>query len=126
MVAAIEHGFPQQEIHNAVYAYQRQLERGEKIIVGVNEFESAEKQPIELLQIDESVAARQREKLIELRKRRDNQRVRSTLEALASASWGGMNLMPYILECVRAYATVGEICDILRRVFGTYQEPAFR
>ena len=126
MVAAIEHGFPQQEIHNAAYAYQQQLERGEKIIVGVNEFMSAEKQPIELLQIDESVAARQCEKVAKLRRSRDNGRVHSTLEALGSAARGSANLMPDIIECVRAYATVGEICDVLRRVFGTYQEPVFR
>jgi methylmalonyl-CoA mutase N-terminal domain/subunit len=126
MVAAIERGFPQQEIHNAAYAYQQQLERGEKIIVGVNEFVSAEKQTVELLQIDESVAARQREKLAELRRSRDKGRVQSSLEALGAAADSSANLMPYILECVRAYATVGEICDVLRRVFGTYQEPAFR
>jgi len=76
--------------------------------------------------IDESVARHQRQKLADLKNRRDNARVQSTLDALGSAAGTDANLMPYILECVRAYATVGEMCDVLRRVFGTYEEPAFR
>jgi methylmalonyl-CoA mutase N-terminal domain/subunit len=126
MVAAIERGYPQREIHEAAYAYQQAVERKEKIIVGVNEFVSEEKRPIELLVIDEGVTQRQQQKLAELRKSRDNARVQSALEALASAAGTDRNLMPYILECVRAYATVGEMCDVLRRIFGTYEEPAFR
>jgi len=126
MVAAIEKGFPQREIHEAAYTYQKQLERKEKIIVGVNDFVTEEKRPIDILVIDESVAREQQRKLAELRRRRDNARVQSTLEALGSAAGTDKNLMPYILECVRAYATLGEMCDVLRRVFGTYEEPAFR
>jgi methylmalonyl-CoA mutase, N-terminal domain len=126
MVAAIEKGFPQREIHEAAYTYQQQLERKEKIMVGVNEFVSEEKRPIEILVIDGAVAHRQSEKLAELRRSRDNGRVQSTLEALGSAGGTDQNLMPFILECVRAYATLGEMCDVLRRVFGTYEEPAFR
>jgi methylmalonyl-CoA mutase, N-terminal domain len=126
MVAAIEKGFPQREIHEAAYAYQKQLERKEKSIVAVNEFVTEDKRPIDLLVIDEAVAHAQRRKLSELRKQRDNARVQSTLEALGSAAGTDRNLMPYILECVRAYATLGEMCDVLRRVFGTYEEPAFR
>ncbi|MEJ2009517.1 MAG: methylmalonyl-CoA mutase family protein, partial [Acidobacteriota bacterium] len=76
--------------------------------------------------IDESIARRQREKLAELKKKRDNQRVQSTLESLGGAAATDRNLMPYILECVRAYGTLGEMCDVLRKVFGTYEEPAFR
>ena len=125
MVAAVEKGFPQREIHEAAYTYQQQLERKEKIIVGVNEFVTDEKRPIEILVIDEAVAHRQGEKLAELRRTRDNARAKSTLEALGSAAGTDKNLMPYILECVRAYATVGEMCDRLRAVFGTYEEPAF-
>jgi methylmalonyl-CoA mutase N-terminal domain/subunit len=125
MVAAVEKGFPQREIHEAAYTYQKQLERHEKVIVGVNEFVTDEKRPIDILVIDEAVAHRQSEKLAELRKTRDNARVQSTLEALTSAADTDKNLMPYILECVRAYATLGEMCDVLRRVFGTYEEPAF-
>jgi methylmalonyl-CoA mutase, N-terminal domain len=125
MVAAVEKGFPQREIHEAAYAYQQQLERKEKIIVGVNDFVTEEKRPIDILVIDEAVARRQSEKLAELRRTRDNARVASTLEALGSAAGTNKNLMPYVLECVRAYATLGEMCDRLRRVFGTYEEPAF-
>jgi len=126
MVAAIERGYPQREIHEAAYAYQQAVERKEKIIVGVNEYVSEEKCPIELLVIDEGVPRRQHQQLAELRKRRDSARVQPALEALASAAGSDQNLMPYILECVRAYATVGEMCDVLRKVFGTYEEPAFR
>ena len=126
MVSAIERGFPQQEIHDAAYTYQQELERKEKIIVGVNNFVAEEKRPIELLVIDEKAARHQRQKLTELKQRRDNARVTSALEALGSAAGSDRNLMPYLLEGVRAYATVGEMCDVLRRVFGTYEEPAFR
>ena len=79
-----------------------------------------------LLAIDDSVARHQVAKLQEVRKTRDNPRVQSALEALGSAAATDANLMPFILECVRAYATVGEICDVFRNVFGTYQEPPFR
>ncbi len=126
MVAAIEKNFPQREIHEAAYHYQRQLERKEKIIVGVNDFVMEEKRPIDILVIDEAAARHQTPKLAELKKKRDARRVQSTLEALASAASTSANLMPYILECVRAYATLGEMCDVLRRVFGTYDEPAFQ
>ena len=126
MVAAIEKGFPQREIHEAAYAYQRQLERKEKLIVGVNEFVTEEKRPIDILVIDEGVAEAQRRKLAELRKQRDNARVQSSLEALGSAASTDRNLMPFILECVRRYATLGEMCDVLRGAFGIYEEPAFR
>ena len=126
MVAAIEKGFPQKEIHDAAYAYQQAVERKEAMIVGVNDFVTEEERPITILVIDENVARHQRQKLEQLRKQRDNSRVQAALEALASAATTDANLMPYILECVRAYATLGEMCDVLRRVFGTYEEPAFR
>ncbi|HEY6902973.1 MAG TPA: methylmalonyl-CoA mutase family protein, partial [Candidatus Acidoferrales bacterium] len=126
MVAAIEKGYPQKEIHDSAYAYQKAVERREEIIVGVNDYIGEEKRHIDLLVIDEEVARRQHQKLAELKRKRDSNRVRATLEALASAASTDANLMPYILECVRAYATLGEMCDVLRRVFGTYEEPAFR
>ena len=126
MVAAIEKSFPQKEIHDAAYAFQKAVERGEKTIVGVNEFVTDEKRPIEILTIDEDVARRQCAKLAQLREKRDSARVRSALEALGTTAASDQNLMPYILEGVRAYATVGEMCDVLRKVFGTYEEPAFR
>ncbi len=126
MVSAIERGYPQKEIHDAAYAYQQAVERKEKIIVGVNDFVTEQDQPIKLLVIDDSVARHQVAKLAEVRKKRDNARVQRALEALGSAAATDSNLMPFILECVRAYATMGEMCDVLRKVFGTYEEPAFR
>jgi methylmalonyl-CoA mutase N-terminal domain/subunit len=126
MVPAIERGYPQKEIHDAAYAYQQAVERKEKIIVGVNDYVTEEDRPIKLLVIDDSVARHQVKKLKEVRKNRDNGRAQRALEALGSAAATDANLMPYILEGVRAYATAGELCDVLRKVFGTYEEPAFR
>ncbi len=97
------------------------METGERVIVGVNRFQSDD-QPIELLQIDETAAGRQCEKLAELRRRRSSDQVRKTLDALRRAAEGSENTMPAILDAVRAYATLGEICDALRGVFGTFQE----
>jgi len=121
MIAAIEKGFPQREIAEASYQFQRAVEEKRKIIVGVNEF-VAEAQPIPILVIDESVQQRQAEKLRRLRATRDGRRVAESLKALERAAQGNDNLMPCILDCVRAYVTLGEICDTLRGVFGTYQE----
>ncbi len=126
MVPALERGYPQKEIHDAAYAYQQAIERNDKVIVGVNDYVIQEDRSIKLLVIDDSVAREQVRKLQELRKRRNHAAVQRTLEALGSAAATDANLMPYILECVRAYATVGEMCDVLRKVFGTYEEPAFR
>ena len=126
MVAAIERGFPQREIQDASYEYQRAIERKEKIIVGVNEFVMENEPPIDILLIDESVSGRQIEQLQKLRETRDNARVRTTLKALREAAANdSLTMMPCILDCVRAYATLGEICDELRAVYGTYEEPAF-
>jgi len=121
MIAAIEKGFPQSEIASASYRYQKEVEAGERVVVGVNRFQSDE-QPIELLQIDESAAENQQRKLAALRARRDNGRVRRALDDLRRAAEGKENTMPHLLDAVRAYATLGEICDALREVFGTYQE----
>src|SRR6516225_1578751 len=126
MVAAIEKGFPQREIQDAAYEYQRAIERKEKIIVGVNEFVMENEPPIDILLIDESVTGRQIERLRQLRATRDNAWVQVTLEALREAAANdNLNMMPCILDCVRAYATLGEICDVLRDVYGVYEEPAF-
>jgi methylmalonyl-CoA mutase N-terminal domain/subunit len=126
MVAAIEKGFPQREIHDASYEYQRAIERKDKIVVGVNEFVMNDEQPIDILLIDESVAEHQTRQLRALREGRDNARVRSTLDNLRSAAAANnVNMMPSILDCVRCYSTLGEICDVLRDVYGLYEEPAF-
>ncbi len=132
MVKAIELGFPQKEIAEASYQYQRAVEAKEKIVVGVNDFAIEEKQP-ETLYIDDSVARHQTAKLKALRARRNNDDVRRTLDALKKAAAqepvvradgriSDANTMPFIIDCVRAYATVGEICDALREVYGTYEE----
>ncbi len=123
MVAAIEHGFPQREIADAAYHYQLAVDRREKIIVGVNDYVVKEK-PIETLHVGESVARRQEERLRKLRAERSNDEVELRLNSLQRAAAGTENLMPHLLEAVKAYATLGEICDTLRRPFGVYQEVA--
>jgi methylmalonyl-CoA mutase N-terminal domain/subunit len=126
MVEAIEKGFPQREIQDASYQYQKAIERKEKIIVGVNDFVMEQEPPIDVLLIDDSVEPGQIARLKELRQSRDNDRVRTVREALRKAArQGDVNLMPYILDCVRTYTTLGEMCDDLRGVYGTYEEPAF-
>jgi methylmalonyl-CoA mutase N-terminal domain/subunit len=123
MVPAIERSYPQREIAEASYRYQQAVDRKEKIIVGVNEYVSEER-PIEVLQIDETVAQRQQERLRTLRAQRSGEEVRRRLDRLRRAAEGTENLMPHLYEAVKAYATLGEICDALRTVFGTYEEVA--
>lgn len=131
MVRAIEFGFPQKEIAEASYAYQRAVEKKEKVIVGVNEY-AIDETPQEILYIGEEARIQQTQKLRELRKRRSQAEVNRTLDALRKAatqepeaargSLSAANTMPFILDCVRAYATVGEICAALRDVMGTHTE----
>jgi methylmalonyl-CoA mutase, N-terminal domain len=123
MVAAIERSYPQREIAEASYKYQVAVDKKEKIIVGVNDYVAAEK-PLDILQIDESVARRQAERLSKLRADRSKAEVDRRLAALRKAAEGKDNLMPYLFDAVKAYATVGEVCDTLREVFGTYEEVA--
>jgi methylmalonyl-CoA mutase N-terminal domain/subunit len=126
MVEAIEAGFPQREMQDASYEFQKVVECGDKIIVGVNDYVMQEEtMELPLLQIDESVAGLQEERLQKLRSERDNELVARTLKNLADGARGTENTMPLLLECVRAYATLGEMCDALRPIFGEYQEPAF-
>jgi len=122
MVDAIERGFPQKEIAESSYRFQQAFERKEKIMVGVNAFVQENDPPIEILYIDESAAETQLAKLEVLRKTRDNDAVRRSLEKLAAAARTTENLMPRILDAVRTYATVGEMCDALREVWGEYEE----
>jgi methylmalonyl-CoA mutase N-terminal domain/subunit len=124
MVEAIEAGFPQREIMDAAYAYQRAVERGEKLIVGVNAFQLEDEKSPEILYIDDAVGARQVSDLEAMRARRDRGAVARTLDALKDGAAGDANTMPLILDCVKAYATVGEISDAFRDVFGTWDEPA--
>ncbi len=124
MVEAIEAGYPQREVMDAAFAFQRAVERKDKLIVGVNAFELEGEEPPETLYIDESVGAGQAADLEGVRARRDSGAVVRCLDALKSGANGDANTMPLILDCVRAYCTVGEISDALRDVFGTWEEPA--
>jgi methylmalonyl-CoA mutase N-terminal domain/subunit len=123
MVAAIERAYPQREIAEAAYKYQMAVDRKEKIIVGVNDY-LAEEKSIEILQIDETVAERQAVRLRKLRAERSGAEVERRLDALRRAAAGTANLMPHIYDAVKAYATLGEICDAMREVFGIYEEVA--
>ena len=126
MIEALEAGFPQREIQDASYEYQKAVERKDKVIVGVNEHVmEAEPMQVPLLQIDESVAALQKQRLADLRSSRDAGKVRETLSALTAGARTRQNTMPLLIDCARAYATLGEMCDALRPVFGEYQEPMF-
>jgi len=120
-VKAIEQGFIQQEIQDSAYAYQMDVEKGERVIVGLNKFQIKEKAPEGLLRVDPAVGEQQVAKLRALKAKRDNARVKASLVALEIAAKGDANLMPPILESVRAYATLGEVCDVLRGVFGEYR-----
>jgi len=122
MVEAIERGFPQKEIAESSYRFQQAFERKEKIMVGVNAFVQENEPPIEILYIDESAAEKQIAKLAELRRTRDNDAVGRALDRLRAAARTTGNLMPPILEAVRTYATIGEMCDALREVWGEYEE----
>jgi methylmalonyl-CoA mutase N-terminal domain/subunit len=123
MVAAIERSYPQREIAEASYAYQMAVDKKEKIIVGVNDFVTKEK-PLDILQIEESVGERQTARLRKLRAERSGAEVERRLNALRHAAESSENMMPYIYEAVKAYATLGEICETLRVVFGSYEEVA--
>src|SRR6267142_4434225 len=125
MVAAIEKGFPQREIQDSAYHYQKAVERGDQVIVGVNKYEMDEGSSIPILEIDESVRAHQIERLDRTRSRRDAGAVANALEKLKLAARNAENTMPATIEAVRAYATLGEICSALRDVYGIYEEPAF-
>jgi methylmalonyl-CoA mutase, N-terminal domain len=122
MVAAIESGWVQKQVEASAYAYGQSVERGERVVVGVNRFQSDGDAAMELLRIDEAVQAAQVEKLQRVKAQREEGRVRSALEAVERAARGTDNLMPHVLEAVRAYATVGEVCGALRGVFGEYHE----
>jgi methylmalonyl-CoA mutase, N-terminal domain len=122
MLKAIERGYVQQEIQNAAYEYQRAVDRGEAIVVGVNRFELEEEKPIPILRIDEALETRQVERVRALRARRDAGAWQSALRGIEEAARSGTNLMPRILAAVEAYATVGEISDAMRHFFGEYKE----
>jgi methylmalonyl-CoA mutase N-terminal domain/subunit len=123
-VAAIEKGFIQKEIGASAYRFQREIEKGERIIVGLNRFQTHEDKLTGLLKVDPEVGAKQVARLAELKNTRDNAVVQKTLAELKAAAEGTDNLMPPILKAVKALATLGEVCDTLRGVFGEYEAPA--
>ena len=125
MLAAVEQGYPQREIAGAAYRFQRQVERGEKVLVGVNEFVSqGDASRIPLLKIDEEVQRRQCDSLAAVKASRDAAKVASALAAVREAARGNVNLCPPIIEAAKVYCTEQEVCDVLREVFGTHTDPA--
>ncbi len=124
MVAAIKRGYPQREIADASFHYQRLVDAGEKRIVGVNAYKMKEDLSIPILKIDESVERKQISRTREVRRKRNSKRVKTCLERLGEASLSKTNLMPLLLDAAREYATLGEICDVLRDTMGTYTDPA--
>jgi methylmalonyl-CoA mutase N-terminal domain/subunit len=121
-VAAIEKGYIQREIQDSAYRYQREIEQEERIVVGLNRFQVEEEKPGDLLRVDPAVRTSQIEKLKKLKSARDDERLKKILSDLKKGAEGTDNLMPLILEAVKAYATLGEICNVLRGVFGEYQQ----
>ena len=121
-VEAIEKGFIQKEIQASAYEYQKEIESQERIVVGVNKFQTSGEQPMDLLKMDPATSQRQVERIKEVRLSRDQGNVSDALQGLRKAAQSDENVMPHILEAVKAYATLGEICGVLREVFGEYQQ----
>jgi methylmalonyl-CoA mutase N-terminal domain/subunit len=122
MVRAIELGFPQNEIHRAALTYQREVDNGERTIVGVNAYTEPEERPMKILKIKGQVERKQIQSLKERKKHRNGRKVASALDRLTRVAEENGYLMPPILDAVRSEATVGEICDVLRKVYGEYRE----
>jgi methylmalonyl-CoA mutase N-terminal domain/subunit len=122
MLRAVEEGYPQREIAESAYRWQREIEEGKRVVVGVNAFQSEAEEPITILKIDETVARAQVERLQALRSERSAAKVAETLGLVERAARDGANVVPSVVEAVKAYATLGEISDVLRKVFGTYRE----
>lgn len=118
---AIEKGYIQKEIEDSSYSYQKEVESGEQVVVGMNKFQIEEESPKGLLKVDPAVGERQKEKLKRLKDKRNSKAVSEKLVALEGAAKNGDNLMPFIIDSVKQYATLGEICDVLRGVFGEYK-----
>ena len=122
MVEAIEKGYVQKQIQDSAYKYQKQIENEERIIVGLNKFVREEEPHKNLLKVDESVERLQVEKLKKIKQERDNHKVEMALKKISETAKSSDNLMPVIFEAVKIYATLGEICDVLREEFGEYEE----
>ena len=124
VIPAIEAGFFQKEIADAAFRYQKELEQRGRIMVGVNDFTVDEEERIDILRIDPKLESEQAERVREVRRKRDGAKASNTLNVLRKAAAGNDNLMPFILDAVRAYATEGEIMQAMIDVFGTYTEAA--
>jgi len=124
-LAAIQAGYIQNEIQQAAYAFQQAVERGDEIVVGVNAFQAGEKMELERLRVDPAIEQAQRQRLVELRQRRDAQRTSELLTHLSVAAPGSENLVPLFIECVENDITLGEICRVLRDRWGEYEPPAW-
>jgi methylmalonyl-CoA mutase N-terminal domain/subunit len=122
IIRAVEEQYPQKEIGESAYRFQREVEQGDRLIVGVNAFKSEKAAPIELLHIDEKVAEEQKARLAQVKAERDNAAVQAALAKVEAAARGTDNMMPPVLEAVKAYATLGEISDVFRKVWGAYRE----
>ncbi|MCF6147922.1 MAG: methylmalonyl-CoA mutase family protein [Candidatus Kuenenia sp.] len=122
MIAAIESGSVQRQIEESSYTYQQQIENGERIVIGQNKFQETKEVSPPVFQINKFIEENQVMKLLKIRAERDNQKVRKSLAHLEEAVRGKENVMPHVIEAVRCYATLGEICDVLRKVFGVYEE----
>jgi methylmalonyl-CoA mutase N-terminal domain/subunit len=120
-MAAIEQGYMQQEMGRSAYLLQKEIENGERTVVGVNMFTQEESQTAEFLTLDPVAGEKQCKRLTELKLKRDKQAVEQSLSALKQAAQGTDNLMPYLIDAAKTYATLGEICGVLRNVFGEYQ-----
>jgi methylmalonyl-CoA mutase N-terminal domain/subunit len=124
MIKAIERGYPQMEIAEAAYRFQKQVDSGEKVIVGVNKYVT-DHPPIPIWRMKPEIEERQLRRLREIKQTRNNQKVKECLEEIRKASLSGENLMPYLINAVREYATIQEICDVWREVFGRYTDPGY-
>jgi methylmalonyl-CoA mutase N-terminal domain/subunit len=124
MVKAIERGYPQAEIADSAYKYQKQIDSGEKVIVGVNKY-ATEHPPITIWRMKSEIEQRQLKRLQEVKQTRNNARLKECLQQIRKASQNGENLMPHIINAVREYASIQEICDVWREVFGRYTDPGY-
>jgi len=124
MVAAVERGYPQAEIAESAYKYQKQIDSGEKVIVGVNKY-ATDHSPITIWRMKPEIEQRQLKRLQEVKQTRNNPKVKECLQQIRKASQDGENLMPHLVNAAREYATIQEICDVWRDVFGQYTDPGY-
>jgi methylmalonyl-CoA mutase N-terminal domain/subunit len=123
MLAAIEKSFPQREIADSAYHYQKQIDENKKTVVGVNKYVTEERLPVDILEIDDTLEKMQIEKTNRVKNARNNKKVRESLEKLGEACAGNTNVMEFIIDAMKAHATLQEVCDVFRKTFGEYRDP---